>query len=68
VLVVAIGYLLMWMGMRLNHTTLTTWAQQKFKATFLALSVECKLKYFTSYWFGSLFFFALVWLGASLLQ
>lgn len=68
VLVVAIGYLLMWAGLKLNHTTLAAWAKRKFKATFLALPVECKLKYFTIYWFGSLFFFALIWLGASLLQ
>ena len=34
VLVVAIGFLQMWAGLKLNHTTLATWAKKQFKATF----------------------------------
>ena len=68
VLAVAVGYLLMWAGLTLNHTTLATWGKKQFKATFLALPPACQLKYFTVYWFCSLGFFALVWIGASLLQ
>ena len=66
--VVALGIGFTWVGQWLNHTTNARWAKKSFKTTFLSLPAECKLKYFTVYWFGSLFFFALVWVGACLLQ
>lgn len=69
-LVAGFGFFFMWHGMKYTHPALPSWAkddQAGFKVTFSNLPAACKLLYFTVYWFGSLFFFALIFLAASFL-
>jgi len=64
--VCALGYAFMWGAMRLFHTCLHSWAKTDFKTAFTSLSPKWQLVIFTAFWLGLLFFFALCWLGASL--
>ena len=66
VVVVALGYGFMWLGMRLFQPALHKWAKAYFKTAFYSLPDTWQLALFTAFWLGSLFFFALCWLGASL--
>jgi hypothetical protein len=64
--VAALGYAFMWLGMRLFQPALHRWAKAEFKSAFYALPYKWQLALFASFWLGSLFFFALIWVGASL--
>ncbi|WP_426491056.1 hypothetical protein [Hymenobacter sp. 102] len=64
--VAALGYGFMWLGMRLFQPALHRWAKAEFKTSFYALPSAWQLALFTAFWLGSLFFFALIWVGASL--
>ncbi|MCC3156419.1 hypothetical protein LJ737_04175 [Hymenobacter sp. 15J16-1T3B] len=64
--VAALGYGFMWLGMRLFHTCMHAWAKTDYKRAFDALSDKWKIVLFCGFWLGLLFYFALIWLGASL--
>jgi hypothetical protein len=64
--VAALGYAFMWGAMRLFHSCLHSWAKTDFKTAFISLTPKWQLALFTAFWLGLLFFFALCWLGASL--